>query len=110
VIRAAAVENRQVGRIRRHLEKAAFKIISQMKIRPDSDEARAFVERIGAIDGQALLLEKENAALIWRGLIPVIQAKDARSTRPMRSACCSRSTARRRRLSARTRRMPRARW
>lgn len=77
VIRAEAVARRQVGHIRRHLETAGFKIITQQKVRPEGADAEAFVNLIGAEGGSALLLEREHAVAVWLGLIPVIQEKDA---------------------------------
>lgn len=77
VIRAAAVEENQVGHIRRHIETAGFNIVVQQKIKPVGAEAEAFVASIGAAGGHALILEKDNAAVIWQSLIPVIQHKDA---------------------------------
>lgn len=77
VIRAEAVARRQVGHIRRHLETAGFKIITQQKVRPEGADAEAFADLIDAEGGSALLLEREHAVAVWTGLIPVIQEKDA---------------------------------
>ena len=77
VIRAAAVANNQVGHIRRHIETAGLKIIAQQKIKPVGAEADAFVASIDAVGGSCLVLEKDNAAVIWQNLIPIIQRKDA---------------------------------
>ena len=77
VIRAAAVANNQVGHIRRHIETAGFKIIAQQKIKPTGGDAEAFVAAIDAAGGSALVLEKDNVAVIWQNLIPIIQRKDA---------------------------------
>jgi tRNA-splicing ligase RtcB len=77
VIRATAVAKNQVGHIRRHIETAGFKIIAQQKIKPTGGDAEAFVAAIDAAGGSALVLEKDNAAVIWQSLIPVIQRKDA---------------------------------
>jgi tRNA-splicing ligase RtcB len=71
------VAQRQVGHIRRHLETAGFKIVAQQKVKPEGSDAEAFVSLINADGGSALLLEREHAAAVWLGLIPVIQAKDA---------------------------------
>ena len=76
VIRAAAVANNQVGHIRRHIETAGLKIVAQQKVKPVGAEAEAFVASIGATGGSALVLEKDNAVVIWQNLIPVIQRKD----------------------------------
>ena len=77
VIRAAAVANNQVGHIRRHIETAGFKIIAQQKVKPVGGEAEAFIASINAAGGSVLVLEKDNAAVIWQNLIPIIQRKDA---------------------------------
>ena len=77
IIRAAAVANNQVGHVRRHIETAGFKIIAQQKVKPVGGEAEAFVASINAAGGSCLVLEKDNAAVIWQSLIPIIQRKDA---------------------------------
>ena len=77
VIRAAAVAKNQVGHIRRHIETAGLKIVVQQKIKPMDGEAAEFLAAIDGIGGSAMILEKDNAAVIWQSLIPVIQRKDA---------------------------------
>lgn len=73
VVRTQAVENRQVGHVRKHIEAAGFIIPTIMKVRPVDNEAETFAVSIGALGGTAMVLEKENAVADWRALIPKIE-------------------------------------